>query len=521
MSWKIEKIFTDTGAELSTGALNTTLGTSIQSCYDGRFMWVTCTNGIAIYEFWGQSSGDEPTVDEVDDLLWTRYLETGPQRKLKLITFINITSGQIKRSTRYLSLCAAPGWTGGAGSTTVGAYTLTFTQSRSDLLVATEVSANSVGVACTPYWITKVGSKMVVSNGANFNRCWVFDIATQRPETSFALTPLEFDGTAITANSNLLGSNGRIWFVNTVFNDANPQRLYNYRLSDSTLGYTNLAVRPSTRRSWLADGFNGYLYVTDFNGVSISKYDYTGGYVSRIRTNAFPTKIWTDQNRQIFVNSYGGMLTLIDWDDDDVHNDYSCEYDENASVAGFATDPVDTGKVWFTQTADGKLTRYDLAMKQQYETGPETDVVTEWVNVEAGGTATVSRPVLDGQIVVAGVTSQWDGAMLHFTDAFGHPTGLADHGSTKAMATYTAPAEDWVIVKHEFAAPGYITTVPARTYTTGSGETRTQRPYLFICDGATVRVFAIDTFLVRDNYMEVNGQGAVVGGPLAYFDEGP
>lgn len=473
MSWKIEKIFTDTGSELSTATLSTTLGQTIQAAYDGRFMWVTCTNGIAIYEFWGQSSGDEPTVDEVDDLLWQRYTEEGPLRKLKLITFISVGASQVKRSTRYLSLSVAPGWTGGAGSTTVGATTVTFTANREDLLVATEVGSNSVGVALTPYWIAKVGDKMVVSNGANFDRCWVFDIATQRPESSFQFPmqteiPQAYEDNPcdtgiiaspqtqrITANSNMIGSNGRIWFVNTFYNDDTPQRLYNYKLSDSTLASTTINVRPSDYRTWVADGFNGQIYVTNYNGVSITRFSAeTGLQTARIRTNAFPTKIFTDQNRQIFVPSYGGMLTLVDWDDDGVHNDYSAEYEEDGTIPTLVSDPTDTDKIWYAR-AEGKVVRYSLGTKEQYETGSGED--------------------------------------------------------------------DWVIRETGFATPDHLVAVPSRMYTTSTGATRTQRPYIFMCDNGLVRLFAIDlnNFLVRDNYFEVNGQGAVVGGALQYFGEGP
>ncbi len=159
--WKFEKVFSDDGSELSTGTLSTTLGTVINAAYDGVYVWVCATNGIGIYEFFGASSDDEPSVDEVDDLLWVRYTEQGPKRKLKLVTFIKIDATHIKRSTRYLSLSLAPGWAGGAGSTTVGAVTITFTQNRTDLLVATEVSTHADG-ALSQYWITKVGSKMCI-----------------------------------------------------------------------------------------------------------------------------------------------------------------------------------------------------------------------------------------------------------------------------------------------------------------------------------------------------------------------
>lgn len=504
MSWKIEKIFTDTGAELSTGALSTSLGSAIQSVYDGRFMWVTCTNGIAIYEFWGQSSGDEPTVDEVDDLLWPRYTEEGPLRKLKLITFINISAGTIKRSTRYLSLSVAPGWGGGAGSTTVGAYTVTFTQKRSDLLITTESSTNSTGVAMSPYWISKVGDKMVVSSGANFSRCWIFDIATQRPETSFSLG-------SVVANSNMIGSNGRIWFVNTFYNDGTAQRLFNYKLSDSTLGSSPINVRPSDTRTWLADGFNGQIYVTNHNGVSVTRHNSeTGVQNARIRTNALPTKIWSDQNRSIMVNSFGGMLTLVDWDDDGVHNDYSCEYEDNSTVAAFAFDPTDITKVWYANI-DGTVKRYNLVDKQQYETGPVTQEVKEWVQQAQNTTITLAKASAT-DVSINGASFEADGSSITFDSD--NPIGV-----TETLATYTAPADDWTIVLTNLQTPDWMTAVPSRTYTTSTGEVRTLRPYMFVCDGNTVRLFALDYYLVRDNYFEVNGQGAVVGGTNEYFGE--
>lgn len=522
MSWNIEKIFTDNGSELSTGALNTHLGVSTQSAYDGRFMWVACTNGIAIYEFWG--GGNEQTVDEVDDLLWSRYLEQGPLRKLKLVTFVKIDASTIKRSTRYVQLSLAPEWTGGAGTTTVSGTTLTFTQKRPDLLVTTESSANATGIALSSYWIAKSGNKMIVSQGASFSRCWIFDIATQRMESTFQF-PFEpvvtqtfqanlcangivptLPAERVTANSNLVCANNKVWFVNAKFDDTTQQRLYSYNLSTQAYNSQPINVRPGTTRTWLADGLNGFIYATDYNGVSVSRYSTETGILgARIRTNAHPTKIWTDENRRIMVSSYEGMLTLVDWDDDGVHNDYSTENKGATTIACFSFDPVDTTKIWFAQAEPTddvyKVTRYDLSTKQQLETSPIPPTPTP-----------EPTTTLFGEIAAPALITEIDTGTAE--------TIVFEKVGSQYKAKYPPPG-DWHILGTGMESPDWMVTVPTRTYTHIDGTNYTQRPYMFICDGANVRVFALDYYLVRTNFFEVNGQGAVVGGALEYFGEGP
>ena len=513
MSYKLEKVFSDTGSELSTGALNTTLGQGVQSCYDGRFMWVTAANGIGIYEFWGASSDDEPTVDEVDDLTWQRYTEQGPQRKLKLVTFINITSGQVKRSTRYLNLSLVPGWTGGAGSTTVSGTAVTLTQSRSDLLVCTEVSTNTYSTALSPYFICKWYDKMYVSSGANFTKIFVFDIASQRLVDVIGLGFDQDGSTALTANSNLIAENGYLWFVNTFFNDITAQRMYRVRCSDKAITSSAINIRPASTRTWLASGFNGYVYATNFNGVSIAKFDTTtGAQADRIRVNGLPTRIFSDQNRRIFVGSFAGMLSLVDWDDDGVHNDYSYG---DGTLFGFASDTTDSTKVWFT---DGTLlARYDLNNKEQLETGPSIDSVEQWVPVAPGGTATLQRNPVDDAVSIPGLEQDTDYTVAGATITFS--SDVSTLGANEALASFDSPAQDWIIKESGIASPDWIEVVPGKSYTTGTGAIRTQRPYVFVIDNSTVRLFALDNYLIRDNYFEVNGSSAVVGGSLMHFGE--
>ena len=439
--WKFEKVFSDDGSELSTATLDTTLGIPIECVYDGRFLWVTCTAGLGIYEFWGASSDNEPSVDEIDELLYPRYTEEGPKRKLKLITFYSFTS-EIKRSTRYVQLSLAPTWTSGAGSTTVGSTALTFTQKRADLLICTEVSTNTNG-ALSPYWITKVDNKIVVS-ALNFSKVFIFDIGAQRFESTMTLAS-EPSGVPTVANSNLHGQNGRIWCVNTLFSDTLAQRLISKTLAGTETS-TAINVRPSESRTWIANGFNGSVYITNHNGVSISRYDQdTAALGARIRTSSWPHHIWSTQDRRIIVASGDALLTTVDYDDDGVHHDNNSE----TVPSSLTQDPINGNRLWFARAND--IARLTLGTGEMIEIG----------------------------------TSD----------------------------------EDWVIKDSGLDDPLFVLGLPIQTFYLEDGTPRSTRPYLVTLSGSAVHLVQLDTPLVRPYYVELNGQGAVVGGALQYFGE--
>ena len=363
MSLNLERVYSDTGADLTTPLLSTAIVNANEFLYDGRFMWVACDSGIAIYELWGESTNNEPPWDELDLLLYPRYDEVrGREKKLKLTTFIKITASQILRSTRHPSLSLRPEIidTTPAGSTTVGSATVTLTK-FGDFKVITEVSPNPSGTALTPKHLAKVGSK-IYCVGSNFQHIFEFDITTQRG-TEVINLPMRTDVIRQIGNSNLVSAGGKLWFVNTFFDDATPQRLYRHTPGDSTMTHTNIPNRPSLTKQFLADGKNGHVYLANFNDVSVGKYRTSdGAYIANIRTNAFPTGIWSDENRRIFVNSFAGMLTLVDWDDDGVHNDWSTD----DAALSLVTDTKSIDHVWWV---DGtKVVRHNLNTKQQVET---------------------------------------------------------------------------------------------------------------------------------------------------------
>jgi hypothetical protein len=356
--WQFERIYTSDGSELSNAQLTTTLSGAYAMKEDGRYLWVTNgTNGVYIYQWWGAASDDEPAWNTLDLLNLPAY-DTGIKKKLRLVTAIDINASTIIRTTREPSLADV-----GATSYTLG------TEGESTYSKTT----TRTGSALDAKFIAKLGAKMYVTNGASFSEIYEFDISTQQPTGTVFNVSETFNGTSRAMNSNLCASGGRLWFVGGYSileaQDTSRQQLYALDPTTGTITAYPLTSRPSLARTWLADGYNGYVYATCFNDVAVMKVDNLTGSMTELRVNAFTTRIESGQDRRIWVSSYAGMLSLIDFDDDQVHNDYSTE---TAGCQGMQTDLTDATEMWYVSAA-GKLVRYNLNTLQQLESTAGND----------------------------------------------------------------------------------------------------------------------------------------------------
>lgn len=510
MTLKVEWVYTDTGTELTTGLLSTAITTPQAFLYDGRYMWLACNEGVAIYEFWGESSNNEPAWETLSALEYPGYnQEYNQTKKLKMVAFVNVSSSQIKRSTRHPSLSLRPEIidTTPDGSTTVSGVTVTLTTKTNNLKVITEVGPNASGIALTPKYMAKVADKVYVA-GASFQHIFEFDVDTLRL-TQVINLPIRVDAVRQAANSNLVSAGGKLWFVNTFFNDVTPQRLYCHVPGAADVTFTNIPNRPSTSVQYLADGKNGHIYLANFNDVSVGKYLTSNGvYVANIRTNAFPTGIWSDENRRIFVNSFAGMLTLVDWDDDGVHNEWSTDdaKDDNVKLArALATDPTDASKVWWVDSE--KIVRYDLNTNEQLESFVEAKYFVGDINngasvLSAGATlASGSAAVIGGYDVTlpAAIPLQQTAAAV-IADEEGIPVSLPD----------------WVFSNSALTAEPKVLHI---TYPQTYGSTSVL-PYVFVAYAGKLCALRLDTYLFyRESFSEVYGQAAVVAGAEEYFGE--
>lgn len=362
MSWKFEHVYDSDGKELTTAALSTKLDGAADFCYDGRYVWVSAgSNGVAVYEFWGENSDNEPAFEDLDELTYPRY-DSGVKKKLRLVTFFKISGTSVQRVTREPSLAEQD-----ATKTALNDTEFTYYKSTT---VPGLVSLNA-------HYVVYNAGKVYVSNGATFTNLFEFDVSSHSfvrvIEVGETYTGLQNEwfapGSTYGMNSNLCAAGGKLWFVGASWGDDAQQRLYSYDPITNTKTTTNIPVRPSRTRTWIADGYNGYVYITNHNNVSVSKFNVeTGAFVKIIRTNALPKRIFSGPDRRIWVSSFAGMLTLVDWDDDGVHNNWGTE----SEVLGFAIDPTDASKAWFVRS-NGVLTRMNLNTNEQFETGATTN----------------------------------------------------------------------------------------------------------------------------------------------------
>lgn len=373
MAYKLAQVFSTDGTELTNSLHTTTLSGANQMAYDGRYLWVTCgTNGIAIFDHWADDINrvsTRPAFTDIDDLTQQYWADQDsliaaiPQMKLKLVTYITVTSSQILRST-----CLEP--------QAESLSTKTARDSYSDNIFS-KVTSRS-GNALNAAYIKLMNGKMYVTNGIVFDEIFEFDINTQKftqrfsvPDTYKGSTtiplvagmPVFTNGQKYKMLSNLEVADNKLWMVGQSWGEDKQRQVYNFNPITGNLFSVDSQARPGFSRSFIANGMNGYVYVANYNDWGVCKFDAsTSAFVKNIRVNGYPCGIWAGSDRRIWVTSYAGMLSLLDYDDDQVHNDYSTE----SIASAVQVDPTDGTSIWFIN-ATNVLAKYSLNTKTQME----------------------------------------------------------------------------------------------------------------------------------------------------------
>lgn len=376
--WTFEKIWS-------------TAVTGRQMVFDGKFVWVTCSDGVRLFDYWGATSGNEPAWDTQDSKNRNQYDTT----KLTLFKFIPISGGA--------------------------------------------------------YWIVQGGNKMYVSNAASITAIRSIDISTW--EVSAAVTTPE------TMNSNMCWDSDKLWMVGThPVTIVTPDQQKLHRWDGSAWAYTYIPQRKSTTRTWLAAPHTNKVYVTTYNNVAVCKFDgATGAYETSIRMNAFPVRLTATSERELFCNSYAGMITTINTTDDTVTNGASTLGED---VSGMALEPGGQ-TFWFINTNNrlGRLNRID-------------------------NTAMWTLPVVEG----IALNDDWKIETTGFTET-----------------TF-----DDVLVTPSFNYSVWNGT---------SFDQVTLQPYLFVLSGSKLHCLRLVSPFWRENFYEINGQAAIVTGDKQYFGE--
>lgn len=129
--------------------------------------------------------------------------------------------------------------------------------------------------------------------------------------------------------SNLTIADGKLWCVGSPPTDqgrtsSDLNRLYIYTGSSNTWASVEIPVKKQVTKCQVMNGNDGYVYVTNFNNFSVSRFNAsTGAFDQTFRTNGYPMTLCTSPDRGVFSGSYAGMLTKINGLTGEVFNAHS------------------------------------------------------------------------------------------------------------------------------------------------------------------------------------------------------
>lgn len=376
-----------------------------QVTFDGTHVWVTGSDRVYVYKFWGEETGGDPAFDSGD------YLDDVLPR-LKLVDIVRIPAGS--------------------------------------------------------YWVAFGGGHVYVSNGPNFQTITKINVET-RVIVGTVSCPA-------TMTSNLVFENGCLWMVEE-WPATRLQKLYRFNVSTALFTSTDIPERRQTSRAFIAAPLNGSIYVSNFNNVSVCKFNSsTGAYQATIRTNAFPTSMCTNQDRELFVSSYNGMVTTINTSDDTMSNGHSSIENTKALAA-----PVGQNRFYAVNSTD-RFVVVNRSTKSTYFSDPPIDT---------NG---------DGQ--VDEIPDDWKFSLDQFANY------QETHPDENGAPLLTGLNQLYITTEFTY-----------QTWNGSSFDTHTVKPYMFIVGVQNIMCFKLDHSICQTVYLGVDGQAMISSGDDDYMGE--
>jgi hypothetical protein len=309
----------------------------------------------------------------------------------------------------------------------------------------------TISVPNGSYWITRGYDKMWVSSGAIFDKI-----------TGISITTLEVTDNIVCPKmmaSNLLYENSKLWMVNQFEEDVDRQKLFNLDINLIVWNSDEIQTRKQQALCYLATPYNGSIYVTNFNNVSIAKFSADTGLFERlIRVNAFPTTLLGTSDRELFVGSYEGVISSINTSDNLVSHPFSALDDINSMS-------IDGDYFWIVHSS-GRLMRLNRSTRAAFI----SDKIDEY-----------------------DLSPDWHLDLSKFLDAT----------STNSNFYQT-------LITPEYSYQSFNGT---------SWDTVTIKPYLFIIGLTSLNAFRLDKPIYRDGFIAVHGQAMVSTGAEDYMGE--
>ena len=453
MSWLFEHEYIETP------------GNPFDAVQVGRFLWVSTTNNqIKVYELSGEASNFEPAWETLDEL------------------------------------------NGGWGSKTLR-WTI------------------DVPEGC--YWLAKsTGSVYATNKASNFTKISRIGLESRTVDELIETPLVHIDGidglVNQPMNSNIVYENNRVWMVSTAKKDELPNDRQKVYTLGGPIGRRNwstveIPTKKQFVRAMLCSGYNGSVYITNFNNVSVSKFNaQTFTFDKFIRVNAFPQQIWASSNRDIFVASYGGMLSRIDPFTDEVFNAHSTI----ATATSLAPMPDDY--VWFTSmksvhpgeemkfndaTVIGRVNRNDNSVRFSGKSKKKIDQIPSPPDKEASYIA----------------ESTDTGSSVGNTNASA-PNESPDPTKNTPITTsinYEIKGHDWNIDTADIGFSRCLVTIPFqyKKFNGTTWETIDVKPYLIMIGSSMIKFVRLYREFCKVDKLEINGQAMISTGSEDYIGD--
>jgi hypothetical protein len=235
MAWEFEKVYEVTPPSAPN-----------RLAFDGRYLWVTGTNAVYVYEFFGYSSGNEPAFETIDSLTIDQFDST----KFTLIDIISIPSGSFLIVKSHGSMYISDAY-----SATILTKVNLATRTITKTITLPETMASNLVFENNKIWM---GSKLPKA-GSDRQLLYFYDIAADSFNFTEIPTRKQLAQLAITS-----GLNGFMYVAN--FNNFAVCKF------DSTTGAFIKSIRINAFPQQMISTPNQEVYVSSYAGM-LSKID--------------------------------------------------------------------------------------------------------------------------------------------------------------------------------------------------------------------------------------------------------
>lgn len=356
--------------------------------------------------------------------------------------------------------------------------------------------ADTKTISVGGYWIAPYGNGAFVSQGKTFSSIKFIDAVLGQSTLTITCPK--------TMNSNLLYCNGKLWMAdNTIGGD----QLYLYNIATQSWTQTTIPATEQVQLRYIEYDKSGFVLIPNFNNLvspNICKYGVDGTYISTLQcTNKEPIFVTSDEDKNVFLSSYNGMISSVDTSADTVtdfaYNGHGNDPQSNGIhdlyFINFWGVSSDGTYLWISTGGDG-FNRMEISTKHIVGTHVE----------EAYQVPAIISTLPDGNIVpvVGPATTLTDNGDGSYTEVTPSVANTMDENYSLNMT-----------VSGTYKKVITIPTMTKQVWNGSSFDTKTYNKQVILATSSSVYALPNDK-LWRSNFVQANAVAMIATGPNNY-----